>query len=182
MRLENVFKRSLQNVLKTSWRCLEEVFPRRLENVLARRLENVLKTSSRSLEDVWARRLCWSWSRRLLKTYELDKYFRLDQDVLKTPWKRLLKTKTKDVFIKTNVWWIWSHQESCKLAKNIIEGKDMKNHKWLIRIFSSLHIWCEKEISQSDWLDIAWIPVISVLIKLQTGNLKLSDATTRDVQ
>ena len=93
--LENVFKTSLQdvlkiswrriqNVLKTSWRYLEEVFARRLEDVLKtslqdvlkiswRRIQNVLKRSwryleevfARRLEDVWPRRIYWSWPRRL---------------------------------------------------------------------------------------------------------------------
>ena len=93
IRLEQVLKTSLQGVLKTSSRCLEDVF--------ARRLEDVLKTSWRRLEDVWPRRIYWSWSRHLedvLKTYEYSEYVRLDQDILKTSWRRLLKTKSKDVF------------------------------------------------------------------------------------
>ena len=100
IRLENVLKISLQDVLKTSWRCLEDVFQdvlktfwRRLEDVLKTFLQDVLKTSWKRLEDV-------------LKTYSQDEYIGLDQDVLKTSWRRLLKTKTKDVLIKTNVWWV----------------------------------------------------------------------------
>ena len=84
IRLENILKISFQDVLKMSWRCLEDVFERRLEDVLKpswRCLENVLKTSSERLENVWARRIHWSWSRGL-------------EDV-----------KTWDVFIKTNVCW-----------------------------------------------------------------------------
>ena len=81
-RYENILKTSLQNVLKTSWRCLEDVLKtswrslaktswRLLQNVLKTsskrlqgvlktsliRLQNVLKTSSKRLEDVFARRL-----------------------------------------------------------------------------------------------------------------------------
>ena len=82
----------LQDVLKTFWR--------RLENVLARRLKDILKTSWKRLEGV-------------LKMYDQDEYIGLDQDVLKTSsedvwvwsWRRLLKMKTKDVFIKTSVCW-----------------------------------------------------------------------------
>ena len=70
----------LENILKTSWRCLEYVFVRRLEYILKtpwRRfsktswkcLEEVLKTfcktSWRRLEGVWPRWIYWSWSRRL---------------------------------------------------------------------------------------------------------------------
>ena len=71
IRLENVLKislqdvlktfwRHLQSVLKTSWRCFEDVFARRMEDVLKtswgrigktswRRLENFLKTSWRCM-------------------------------------------------------------------------------------------------------------------------------------
>ena len=92
-------------ILKTSWRCLENIFPRRLE-VLARRFEDVLKTSSRRIEDVWIysfwsrhfedvlntssevvqlRRIYSSWSRHLedvLKTSSKDEDERRLWDVL----------------------------------------------------------------------------------------------------
>ena len=108
-RLENVFKTSWRHLqdawwrricwswLKTSWKCLEEAFPRTLEDVLNtfwRRLEDVLKR----LEDVWPRQICWSWSRRLeavLKTYSEDRE------------KELLQ----DVFIKRNVCWVYCFKE-----------------------------------------------------------------------
>ena len=101
--LEQVLKISLQDVLKTSWRCLEDVFQDVLKTFW-RCLQNVLKTSWRCLEDVFARRLedvlktSWRRLEDVLKTYGQDKYIGLDQDVLKTSWRRLLKTKTKDVF------------------------------------------------------------------------------------
>ena len=63
--------RRLEDVLKTSWRRLEDVWPRRIYWSSSRLLEDVLKTSS---EDVWVRWIYSSW------------------------WRRLLKTKTKDVF------------------------------------------------------------------------------------
>ena len=69
----------LEDVLKTSRRCLEDVFARRLENVLKTLLQDVLKTSWKSFEDV-------------LKTYDEDKYIGLDQDVLKTSSQDSLKT------------------------------------------------------------------------------------------
>ena len=76
-------------VFKTSWRCLQDVFARRLEDVLKtfwRRLEHVLNTSWRRLEnvlktsseDVWVIRIYSSSSRSL-----------------------------EDVFIKTNVCWVY---------------------------------------------------------------------------
>ena len=106
MRLENVLKISLQNALKTSWRCLEDVLKiRRLEDVLKTILQDFLKTSWRrfyktswrrlgktswrrmskmiillliktSSEDVWVRLTYSSWSRRL-------------EDVLKMSWRCL---------------------------------------------------------------------------------------------
>ena len=82
MRLENVLKRSLQDVLETSWRCLQ--------NVLNKSWichEDVLKTSWRRLEDVLK-----TFLQDVLKTYNQDDYAGLDQDVLKTSWKLLLKT------------------------------------------------------------------------------------------
>ena len=55
-------------ILKTSWRCLKDTFPRTLEDGLktsSRHLEDVLKTFWRRLEDIWPRRIYSSWSRHL---------------------------------------------------------------------------------------------------------------------
>ena len=139
VRLENVLKISLQDFLKMSWRHLEDVFDtsiRRLEDALKRswrHLEDGLKTSSKSLKDVlktsWNRledvlKMSWKRLEDVLKTYSQDKYIGLHQDVLKTssedirlrwtysPWsRRLLKTKTKDGFIKTNVCWVLTYRK-----------------------------------------------------------------------
>ena len=87
IRLENVLKMSWRHLSKTSWRWFEDVF-----KTSWRYLQNVFKTSSKRLEDVY-------------------KYIRLE-DVLKKSsgdvwlrwmhtswlWRRLLKTKTYDVF------------------------------------------------------------------------------------
>ena len=99
----------LENVLKMSSKCLEDV--------LARHLEDGLKTSWKHVEDG-------------LKTYDQDEYIGLDQDVFKifsedgwvrriysSWWRRLqdvLKTasededkrRLQDVFIKKNVCWV----------------------------------------------------------------------------
>ena len=93
--LQEVLKTSWQDVLRTSWRHLEDVF----------------KTSWGCLDDVLARRL-----EDLLKSYGPNDYIGLSHEVLKTSsedawmnkvnifvlimtsWRRLLKTKTKDVF------------------------------------------------------------------------------------
>ena len=87
IRLENVLKMSWRHLSKTSWRWFEDIF-----KTSWRYLQNVFKTSSKRLEDVY-------------------KYIRLE-DVLKKSsgdvwlrwmhtswlWRRLLKTKTYDVF------------------------------------------------------------------------------------
>ena len=84
IRLENVLKISLQDVLKTSWRCLEDVFQDVLKTFW-RRLEDVLRAFSKRLEDV-------------LKTFlhdVLKTSWRLPENVLKTSWRRpenVLKT------------------------------------------------------------------------------------------
>ena len=109
--------RRLENVMKKSWRCLEDVFARLLEGVLKTFWRRLGNTSWRRLENV-------------LKTYEQDDYVGLDQDVFKTSsedvwvrrihslWSRRLevvfrrrrqKTSSghlQDVFIKTNVCWL----------------------------------------------------------------------------
>ena len=101
-----MFKTSWRHLCKTSRRFLEDVFSRRLEDVFAGCLNDVLKTSWRRLEDLWPRWIEWSWSRHLLKTYGEGEYIRLDQDVF---WRRRRKTSSRrlqDVFIKTNVCWV----------------------------------------------------------------------------
>ena len=135
IRLENVLKITLQDVLKMSRRCLEDLLKtswrrfcktswRLLQNVLKTSWQDVLKTSWKRLEDVLTRRL-----EDVLKTYGQDKYIGLDQDVLKTSsedvrlrrtyssWsRRLLKTKTKDVF-KTSSRRL--RQDECLLGRSI---------------------------------------------------------------
>ena len=108
IRLENILKTSLldvlktsskrlQNVLKMSWRCFRKTSWRRFEGIWPRPILVLTKASS---EGVKLRRIYSSWSRHLenvLKTSSEDK----DE-------RRLLKTKTKDVFIKKNVCWVIS--------------------------------------------------------------------------
>ena len=82
-RLEDVLK-TLEDVFKTSWRCLEEVL-----KMYWRRLEDVLKTSWRCLENLWPRRIYWSWPKRL-------------EDVLITSWRRMAKT---NILVLTRTSW-----------------------------------------------------------------------------
>ena len=136
IRLENVLKIFLQDVLKTSWRRLEDVFQdvlkmfwRRLQNVLKmswrrfckkswRCLEDVLETYWRRLEPVWPIRIYWSWPRHLenvLKTFSEDVRLRRTNSSWRRLhnvfWRRRRKTSSRclqDVFIKTNVCWVIS--------------------------------------------------------------------------
>ena len=158
--LENILKISLQYVLKMSWRFLEDVlktFWKRLEDVW-KLLEDVLKTSSKRLKDVFARSLedvfenvwkkSWqdvlktSWKRLedVLKTYGQDEYIGLDQDVLKTSseevrlrrayssWRRPRRTKTKDVF---KTYSRRFHQDECLLGDNRKVPKSFQSQGYL---------------------------------------------------
>ena len=108
IRFENVLKRSLQDVLKTSWRRLQNVL-----NKSWRCLEDVLKTSWRRLEDVWPRRIYWSWPKRLQDVLKTS--WRRLENVLKTSWRRmtktsilvLIKTSSEDVWVRRiySSWW-----------------------------------------------------------------------------
>ena len=65
IRLENILKISLQEVLKTSRRRLQNVLKMSWRHFCKTSCYG--KTSWRRLEDVWPRRMYWSWPRRLLK-------------------------------------------------------------------------------------------------------------------
>ena len=97
IRLENVLKISLQDVLKTSWRYLEDAF--------GRRLEDVLKTSWRRLEDVRPRWIYWSWPRRLEDVFWRRKAKANILVLIKTSSEDEDERRFQDVFIKTNVCW-----------------------------------------------------------------------------
>ena len=108
IRLENVLKRCLQHVLKTSSRRLQNVMNkswRRLEDVLKMswiRLEDVLKTLLQDVLKMCDQDNYVGLDQDVLKTSSENVWVRriysFDQDVLKTSWRLLLKTKTKDVF------------------------------------------------------------------------------------
>ena len=108
IRLENVLKISLQDLLKMSWRRVCKTSWRRFENFLKtygqdeyiRLDQDVLKT-----EDIWVRRLYSPWSRRL-------------EDVF---WRRRRKISSgslQNVFIKTNVCWVYLNFFCAKFASN----------------------------------------------------------------
>ena len=81
-------------LMKTSWRCLEDVF----------RLEDVLKTSWRRLEHVWPRRIYWSWARRLEDVFWRHEAKANIFVLMKTFWRRsrhlqdVLQRYLQDVF------------------------------------------------------------------------------------
>ena len=82
-RLENDLKTSSRRICKTSSRhfFLKKSL-KRLEDILARHLEDVLKTSWRRLEDVWPRWIYWSWSRRLDDVFMTSSSRRMFADYL----------------------------------------------------------------------------------------------------
>ena len=115
IRLQNILKASLQDVLKMSWRR----FCRRLEVVLTmswRRFcktswRRLSKTSWRHLEDVWPKWIYWSWSRHLedvLKTSSEGEWLRR----IYSSWSRRLedlKTSSRRL-----------HQDECLLGTGIV--------------------------------------------------------------
>ena len=145
IRLENVLKRSLQDVWKMFWRRLEDVLKKSW-----RCLEDVLKTSWRRLEDVLKMFLQdvlkKSW-RRMTKRSILV--------LTKTSWKRLLKTKTKDffktslrrLFIKTNVCWVIDILES---ALFFVDG-EVNNSKYSLFFKDSLDVAFVYNFEKSCW-------------------------------
>ena len=132
IRLEEVLKmswRCLQNVLKTSWRRLENILKTSWRHMIKRIILVLTKTFWRSLEDLYWRRITKA------NIYVL----------IKTPWKRPLKTKTEDVFIKTDICWVtivtfrskywWMDQ--VKLVKTVLH-KFYLVHSWIPWPFCSL--------------------------------------------
>ena len=75
-RLEDALKMSLRRFCNTSWR--------RLENVL-----ETDKTSWKCLEEVWPRRIYWSWPRRLEDVFWRRKSEANIFLLIKTSWRRL---------------------------------------------------------------------------------------------
>ena len=76
-RLEGIFARHLEDVLKTSWKRVQEVLKTYGLDEYIGLDWNVLKTSS---EDEWLRRIYSTWLRRLLRTKT--------RDIFKTPSSR----------------------------------------------------------------------------------------------
>ena len=94
-----------------------DIFARRLEVLLKTSWRRFCKTSRRRFEDVWPRRKYWSWSRRLEEVFKMysedvwlvgicleDALARHLEEILKTSWRRMAKTKIL-VLIKLS----WRH-------------------------------------------------------------------------
>ena len=143
---------SWRYLCKTSWRCLEDAFPRRLEDILRtswrhlgktswRCLEDALKRSSKRFEDVLkmsGRRFCKTSLRRLenvLKTRRLAKANILV--LIKTSWRRL-----EDVFwrrmIKANIF---------VLMKTSSENKDERRLQDVFKTSSSRRMFAGNQLS-----------------------------------
>ena len=91
IRLENVFKTSLQDVLKMSWKRFKDALARRLKNVLkiswSRMTKVLTKTSWRRLEDIF-----WRYMTKM------NIFVLIKISSSSSSWRCLLKTKIKDVF------------------------------------------------------------------------------------
>ena len=139
--LENVLKRSLQNVLKTSWRHLQNVLRtswRCLEDVFARHLEDVLKTS-------------WKRMTKTIMLVLIKTSWRLLEDVF---WRRRRKTSSSSlegVFINTNVCWdSTSNVILCLLLTLLI-------------ISSSVGMLCLKSTDTKSTFGLCWFGSLSLL-------------------
>ena len=113
-------------VLKTSWRHLCKMSWRHLCKMSWRRFQNVLKTSwkrfeavlARRLQDVWPRRIYWSWPRRRRRLWRRVTKANIFV-LIKTSWKHLLKTKTREETSLQDVFKTFSrrlHQDECLLG------------------------------------------------------------------
>ena len=149
IRLENVLKISLQDVLKMSWRRFKDVLKiswRRLEDVFARRLEDVFKTSRRRLEDV-------------LKMYGQGEYIVLEQDVL--------KTSSEDVRVR-RTYSSWSrHLEDVLKMSSEDEDERVFKTSSSRRMFAGVrcyHIFNQNKIWATEFWSIFKIGVFSIAV------------------
>ena len=139
IRLENVLKRSLQDVFKTSWISLENVLKtsrKRLEDALKLSWRRFCKTSWRLLEDVLKKFL-----QDILKTS-----WKLLEDVLKTSWRRMIKTITL-VLIKTSwrrledVWVRWIYLSWSRHFEDVLKtSSEDKDERRLQDVFIKTNV------------------------------------------
>ena len=133
----SVFIRHLQDIFKTSWRCLKYVFTF-LQEVLKtcwRRmsLTKILvltKTSWRRLEGVFWR--CMTKANIFVLLRRLEDIF----------WRRRRKTSSRrfqDVFIKTNVWWVITLAINVHMKKIHFSAKQWT--QWLSKTWNIWICW-----------------------------------------
>ena len=170
----------LENVLKMSWRCLEDIFARRFEdvlktswkrlskasckNVLQKCFQDIFKTSSRCLVDV-------------LKTFLQDVLkmsWRRFEDVwprrIYLPWSRrlqdVLSTFSEDAWVMRIYlsWWrrlenvFWRrrrlHEDQCLLGNADLKKPEM--HFWRFQ-YNSIYYGClKRNNSSTSWKDYIW--------------------------
>ena len=142
MRLENVLKISLLDVLKMSWRRLENVF-----QTFWRCLEDFFKTSWRCFEDVL--KMSWWRLKDVLKTYGQYENIDLDQDFWRglegVFWRRKAKANIS-VLIKTS-WrcledFFWRQRQktpSIRLQDECLLGNFLA-HLWDFAFTQSINI------------------------------------------
>ena len=115
--LQDVFARRLENVLKISSRRLEEVFARRLEDVLKTSWRRYSKTSWRRLESVFKTswnflKTSWNFLKTTWRSMDKTNILVLTKTSSEDVWliRRYLSSSRclEDVFIKTNVHWVWT--------------------------------------------------------------------------
>ena len=155
-RIEDVLTRTV-SLDDTSWRHLEYIFAVRFEDILKTSWRRYGKTSWRSLKDI----LKTSW--KVLKTYDQDKYIRLnqdvlseyvrlDQDVLKTSSedvlpRRIFSSRSRDLERLEGVFWIQRqktssrrlHQEECLLGSTRFIKNLKKSFCFSLIYFSHLY-------------------------------------------
>ena len=112
--LEDVLKTSLQDVLKTSLQDVLKTFSKCLEDVLKTFWSRLGKTSSRRM----TKTKYWSWPRRRRRLWRRVTKANIFV-LIKTSWKHLLKTKTREETSLQDVFKTFSrrlHQDECLLG------------------------------------------------------------------
>ena len=135
IRLQNVLRMSSRRICETSWRCLGKMSWKRLDDVFARRLENVLKTSCRCLEDVWIRRIYWSWPRHLEDVFWRRMINKNIFVFIKMSWRRKRKTSLRrlhqdECLLGVNTIILNKNTDTVILLEKItVEKSSLKNNK-----------------------------------------------------
>ena len=148
IRLENLLKIFLQDVLTMSWRSLQNILKtffktlwRRFKDVLKTSWQDILKMSSKHLEDVLKRFLqdvlktSWKRLESVLKACGQDEYIGLDQYVLETSSEDVRLSRTYSSWSRRmeDVFWRQRrktssrrlHQDECLLGRYFISKNNL---------------------------------------------------------